>query len=561
MYGAFFAATAGTCDKGMITYEGETLEQVQACRERILYAARDQIAVEAELGHRFKADQRALAKELFPKEDWGGTAEHSAVMSRLVQHYNEIEAEDLETTVTKRMWARAGELRAAAMVLREPIDVLDVQADQTIFAQQYSYQLERRETSVLIESRLQRTISMEKFTQLVKAALLSKVLLPILLLRHRDGAQHFQALRFSDFMYERYANSETGSTKPCMRERLDKVHESLSMAPVSAEPNYIFTSPDTSSSSGLESDSIAPPSVARSRSPGGSSTEASESSSKNDSVRARVHRADLQTYDRILSLGGALDRGTVADRNKHRAFSEANKQVHREWHANNVRVGVKSLPISVQALEAIDITDKELFRNCLALFYQLPYPAIAAQQLGHSVLCRWGGQLALQAQLKLLESVIADDTLPDGVQEMARSWNNAVTSTLDPVAQGVLVNDISRWKRLRRAGANISLGHKPTRMPVVAWNMCNVLPYLLWNWRPIELDCVAPDQTWVSIGAIKQLFIDNDHAESVISRVLSTNDWRETRTAVRTASPDSQAAGGLGFTSGPDAGSCVANRS
>ena len=51
MYGAFFAATAGTCDKGKITYEGETLEQVQACRERILYAARDQIAVEAELGH------------------------------------------------------------------------------------------------------------------------------------------------------------------------------------------------------------------------------------------------------------------------------------------------------------------------------------------------------------------------------------------------------------------------------------------------------------------------------------------------------------------------------
>lgn len=66
----------------------------------------------------------------------------------------------------------------------------------------------------------------------------------------------------------------------------------------------------------------------------------------------------------------------------------------------------------------------------------------------------------------------------------------------------------------------------------MVWQLSNVLPYVLWNWRPIEVDCVDPESPEIAIGAIKDLYVDNEHAENVIGRILATNDWSGSRTAI-----------------------------
>lgn len=133
-YGAYFAATAGYCDVTSLEYVNEVRREVQTCRDRILYIAVDQVKVETGLGHRYQAEQRTLVRELYPEEGWNADSEVNAVADRLVKHCEETEDVRIGTTVSQQQWARAAEIGAAAVALREPLYVLDVLVDGTILA-------------------------------------------------------------------------------------------------------------------------------------------------------------------------------------------------------------------------------------------------------------------------------------------------------------------------------------------------------------------------------------------------------------------------------------------
>lgn len=402
------------------------------------------------------------------------------------------------------------------------------------------------------ESRYQVNVPMEEFSNYVTACIRKQVLIPILLLRHAEGANHFQALRFEDLKYECYLKSETSQTKPCMRGRLDEVNAARDLPKVDATSRYVFADADPVDA--VDGIPDAPRQKVKPQVVSTTSSPSARAAAHTSVVRVKLQRTEAITYDSVLTLRGDIGKGTVADRKKHSGMVRANKQAVAAWRVPLTKAGVLIAPTSIETLATVDVTNGPLFRHCLDLFYQLPHAALAAQQLGPKVLCMWGVRLAEQAQLRILQSVIDDAEQPREAQEWAIEWVSAVTTCADAILRKRLINVLSRWKRMKKLEAVFEPGCKPVSMLVPEWELSNVLSYLLWNWRPNELDCVAPEVGWVSIGAIKQQFYDNDHAESAMARILATNNWSGMRSAVLQPSTDSYPSGLPNDESNPLAG-------
>lgn len=233
------------------------------------------------------------------------------MVRRLEQHYEDLRDVDITTSVAATQWARTAEIGAAALVIREPLYVLDVLPDGTIFVQQHRYRAAGSVDGAIAETRWQRSITVSTFMDFMQSCWRANVI-PILLLDRRGVTeQHFQATRFSELMYERCINSETALTRPCMRERLDSLHAALGMPQVSAtlgtslSPARRSKGPQTLRPATAVCDQVEPVD--------------------------QTFRADMQAYDRVLALGGNIDSGSIADRKKHRLYVESNAAAIKTW--------------------------------------------------------------------------------------------------------------------------------------------------------------------------------------------------------------------------------------
>lgn len=82
---------------------------------------------------------RAMMHELYPTEGWDQAVSVEMLSERLIQHYQIQAKVEVTTHVGRKKWAGEMELKAAAVYMREPVFVIDVQHDGVMYVQCYSY--------------------------------------------------------------------------------------------------------------------------------------------------------------------------------------------------------------------------------------------------------------------------------------------------------------------------------------------------------------------------------------------------------------------------------------
>lgn len=111
----------------------------------------------------------------------------------------------------------------------------------------------------------------------------------------------------------------------------------------------------------------------------------------------------VEAYVAILKLCGKYDTGIIANRLLLRKCQDASDSIVANWF----KKGPKSLPAvkSIDVLAKLDMSEETLFHWTKNLFYQFPFPELAASDLKIPVLQRWGTIQSMLAQSAYIKRV------------------------------------------------------------------------------------------------------------------------------------------------------------
>lgn len=562
MYGAFFATTVGTYEDGpTLKYEGGKQDLVQIYKERILFICQDMVRTEACIGPSRLFLLRDRLTSLYPSEGWQDVGDLERVRDRLIRHYDKASDFLVTQRVGPTWWGRAAELVAASVYLREPIYVIDVLEGNEIRVHCYNYRDEMGPDGVAREVGVDWATTMSTFEKLVSECLSNAVIPTVLILRHDNGTQHYQAVRFSERLY-RDLELEPDDVHPNMRERLEVIHRELGMPIGKSDNTYDF---DSQSSGGIDIQQRArlqsPPKL-----PAEGGPEFALSSSQTPSARSAHTRGEEKVYARVLALGGKLAQGSLVDRRKHAEYTKANDTIIKQWRKTAATTGSSLSATSIATLRKADFRNDEIFGWIKRLFYLLPHPEITAQSLGIPVLLQWGERQATRAQSDYLIRVSLDTRASPKAKTFATEWHVAVSATTDHEIKWKLLNDSSKWLRLQHLGGPTLHGCAPAHQSREMWALLNIMPYLLYHWRPMSVETASPPERDayredVRLEDVLVLYNEGGMVHQSLREVQSTNDWRNTRSVGYYLSQRSTSDAALWPTQDSYEGSSVASRS
>lgn len=267
------------------------------------------------------------------------------------------------------------------MYLREPIYVIDVLEGNEIRVHCYNYRDEIGPDGVEREVGVDWATTMSTFEKLVSECLSNAVIPTLLILRHDNGTQHYQAVRFSECLY-RDLELEPDDVHLNMRERLEVIHRVLGIPIGKSDNTYDF---DSQSSGGIDVQQRARlQSLPMLSAEGG--LKSALSSSQTTSAQSAHARGEEKVYARVLALGGKLAEGSLVDRRKHAKYTKANVTIIKQWTKTTATTGSSVPATSIASLRKADFRNDEIFGWIKRLFYLLPYPEITAQSLERSIL-------------------------------------------------------------------------------------------------------------------------------------------------------------------------------
>uniref|UniRef100_K3WQP3 Uncharacterized protein n=1 Tax=Globisporangium ultimum (strain ATCC 200006 / CBS 805.95 / DAOM BR144) TaxID=431595 RepID=K3WQP3_GLOUD len=185
---------------------------------------------------------------LYSSEGWQDVGDLEQVRDRLIRHYNKASDFFVTQHVGPTWWGRTAELVAASVYIREPIYVIDVLEDNEIRVHCYNYRDEMGPDGVVREVGVDWVTTMSAFEKLDSECLSNAVIPTVMILRHDNGTQHYQVVRFRECLY-RDLELEPDDMHPNMRERLEVIHCAFGMPIGKSDNIYDF---DPQSSGGID---------------------------------------------------------------------------------------------------------------------------------------------------------------------------------------------------------------------------------------------------------------------------------------------------------------------
>lgn len=372
-------------------------------------------------------------------------------------------------------------------------------------------------------------VSTQQFCQFKEHCRAARVTPTVLILRHYNGCNHFQALRLSEELYREYQLEDEPTT---MRTRLDEALTAVGIPLVDYSTAYDFDTQDLNlyvSKPGSDSTETTSTSNSDAGAPGGQTLAAE---------RITVRRPGT-AYLRILEYhrtGGPLDGQDAVCLQE--CFKE-NDEGWTKWRDHMGRARVIQ-HFSAKALQVVDIADAESFRQLKILFFQIPHPALVVMDIGIAKLMEWGEQQALRAQGAFLERIMTTGSYRPTTVKQATQWATALDTVGSRELRMPLANNTQRWERLRQAAKLSFDGSLHAFSSRKHWALAHIPPYLFWHWRPVskihstpmDVRKQAPDVECEELITGSLMY-----RMQAIQRILDNNDWSGTSTVVLCPEP------------------------
>lgn len=193
--------------------------------------------------------------------------------------------------------------------------------------------------------------------------------------------------------------------------------------------------------------------------------------SGSDKWRGRITEDD-QVILRLLQVPSDSPDCTVGDRIKRRRLMAANDAAVQAFRAAAARAGVMAKATSVDSLRRLTTTVEDDAGFLRAVFYRMPYAALAGQAIGVEQLMTWGDAWSVQAQLLHLEEIAENPAVSSPTKTYCDEWTQAIGSARDLPTRMALLNSDDRWRRLEHLhshGEPIWCGQKPEDVSVKEW--------------------------------------------------------------------------------------------
>lgn len=190
-WGALYVAFVGIGSKRALVYTPKATAAVQKPKEEILEIVQDLNSMEAEHWEDGLLRLREYGRSIAPSEDWALLTSVHDVKRKLNQHYHASGRILVSKPAESRYWAGAAEFQAAAVRLREPVYVLDVQPGGEVKVHCYFSKPGMASDGFIHEFGCEVLLTMGDFDVLLSTCAEHKVLLVIFVLRrHPAGAIH-----------------------------------------------------------------------------------------------------------------------------------------------------------------------------------------------------------------------------------------------------------------------------------------------------------------------------------------------------------------------------------
>ncbi|KAE9201610.1 hypothetical protein PF005_g14888 [Phytophthora fragariae] len=411
-------------------------------------------------------DPRRELQRLYPTQP--PPTDPTVATEALFSHYAHERVRTANAHIPSAFWAGPEVLRAMAQYLREPLFVLDVDANNDAHVQRYFYK-----DYVMPNGDIHETGCGGAMTDAEAKAMLTQYaslhVMPVfMVLKKHEG--HFYGVRHGDVStkwhaegdasftrnhceghdwYEevlthiKYGQRNAASVDPLQsddatnmviigamerRDRLDVVHDRLRLPRLDRVPYDV-----TILANGLEAEADRLRQVAGLSGNRLLTAETAPESGQDVSTGTRAPitsygRAEQPTMLRILD-SIRLEPEILADRSKLRQLLKENDVAITAWK-RRTQPG-HSPPGGHSSQGEFDTMFKWLLarRDQLHdMFAFLPYPELAAKRVPTELLLRWGALEAYDMQVSTLRGLLADDTASPSTKEYCRTWLAAATT-------------------------------------------------------------------------------------------------------------------------------------
>ncbi|RLN02603.1 hypothetical protein BBJ28_00019683 [Nothophytophthora sp. Chile5] len=516
---AYYAATV-QAGPGLLNMNAEVVKEATNLKRSVIDLALADLHGSIRLG---AFDPEAEYVRLFPNPVGTDEPQPWAAAQAIVKYLIMEQGRSIMQRTPPEHWVGPMMLKAMAQLRREPLYVIDVNANGTTSVQRYLYHHDQL-PNVAGES--PRSLEFEAgYVQLIPAAAAKtifqryidhKALPLVLILHHTTGGGHFNAVNYGH-RFQQWC----GNNPDEMRLRIHACHQH------SQDTNYPDTLLDMEGivrEAIVSRQAIAEEAALESKHPPilrvpDVPTDESDGSHlpPRSGVYRAPHRDHWERYEDLLRVKATTQEPSVLTRYRKRLQQE-NHTAFVAWTTSQAQ----SSEFPTRKAANMSIADATLWfvshaAVCRSLLRHLPHPEIVVIEFEKPQLMAWADSEIFERQLAAIRQMQIGDC-PDELKEAAHQWGQRCGQGTTEAERLAAACPLS-WKKLR--------DDFPTWVPPMArpaaiqgdeWRVLHLLPWLVKRWKHTMI-AAAQDQSLA-----RSYLVHSDVAQAC-SHAASREDW------------------------------------
>jgi hypothetical protein len=473
-------------------------------------------------------DPKCELQRLYPQQQ--PPKDQAAATATLYAHYAQERARSVNTQIPSDFWAGAEVLRAMAQFLREPLFVLEADANNDAHVQRYYYKTYTTAAGGTHETGCGGAMEDQEAKLMLSHYARLHVMPVMLVLKRHEG--HFygvhhgtlstQWLAEGDRQFAEsncsthtwfeeiiahmdYSQGRMEDVDPMTdseevdiiliggmehHDRLDVIHERLGHQSLNADG---FDIAHMEAFLGAEGDRLQ---AAAGPVPQQEALFADETYARNPHESAKCFplpthsRVALAQMQRILGSIG-MDPELLPDRNKLRQLLQTNSDAVKAWcRVATAEARLGGLPDRQRDLQEMMPWLIAHRMELHSLFAYLPYPELAAKQLPKKTIQKWTELEDYDVKVQTIRTALHDPTSDGDTVEHCRAWLAACTLRGGDQQDRTVAGKRHRWARLQQLRPQTHYCGRPDHVKLELWNILQTLPFTVWAWRTTSMGMV-----------------------------------------------------------------------
>jgi hypothetical protein len=418
-------------------------------------------------------------------------------------------ATTVDCQVPIRQWVSSAHIEAMAMLIREPILVIDMILPSTAYVQVYAYRVMPNQRNELMEEGCCFPMTSPQAARLIHSFRRAR-LFPLVLLLHRtDTGNHFQAVTYKPALYDDDAPDNPIDLR-------NQIMEANGLPALNDEQDDFDK---------LLGDVRRIRAKAMCRTKQGEVSHDSEADSSDDFEETTWQpsrpgrRAPEYTEEEYIALIGS---GTSCKKGKHEntlllKLRQANQRAYDCWHKSDrpEAVSFRHMHPGQKLFDLIsEVGDHPLAAR--GMIATAPYPELLLRAISVKAIHKWGQWEARELQIAQLKKATRQPRIRQETRLWIEAWLTACEMADGPASMA-LAGSPDKWRELQRRSPGTVYRARPPHITQNEWYVLHVLPFVYTKWHT-SLIAQMPTTS-------RAEWYDTDSAVQIICAGASTGDW------------------------------------